>query len=92
MNEATLDKIRKMKHLGMYQAFKTNLETPTDETYTPDEIIAHLVDAEWDERQHRTIEQKLKNARFRYKAKNKRGHYSLSNSFSKPASVFIVLI
>jgi hypothetical protein len=56
MNEATLDKMRKMKLLGMYRAFKTNLETETAETYTPDEIIAHLVDAEWDERQHRTKE------------------------------------
>ena len=61
MNDATLDKMRKMKLLGMYRAFKTNLETETQEHYTPDEIIAHLIDAEWDERQHRTVEQKIKN-------------------------------
>lgn len=29
---------------------------------------AHLVDAEWDDRQNRSIEQKIKSARFRYKA------------------------
>ena len=68
MNETTLDKMRKMKLLGMYRTFKTNLETEQGETYTPDEIIAHLVDAEWDERQNRNIEHKIKNARFRYKA------------------------
>src|SRR5205814_86197 len=34
----------------------------------PDEIVAHLINAEWDERQNRNIEQKIKNARFRYKA------------------------
>jgi len=68
MNEQTLDKMRKMKLLGMYRAFKTNLETPSDESYTPDEIVTHLIDAEWDERQNRNIEYKIRNARFRYKA------------------------
>lgn len=68
MNETTLDKMRKMKLSGMYRAFKTNLETDTGESYTTDEIIAHLIDAEWDERQHRNVEHKIKNARFRYKA------------------------
>ena len=83
MNEATLDKMRKMKLLGMYRAFKTNLETQTDETYTPDEIIAHLVDAEWDERQHRTVEQKIKNARFRYKAALEDLHYNAGRNIDK---------
>lgn len=68
MNEVTLDKMRKMKLLGMYRAFKTNLETETNEPYTSDEMITHLIDAEWDERQNRNIESKIKNARFRYKA------------------------
>jgi DNA replication protein DnaC len=68
MNAATLDKMRKMKLLGMYRAFKTNLDTDREHTYTPDEIIAHLVDAEWDERQNRNVQMKVKNARFRYRA------------------------
>jgi hypothetical protein len=42
MNDATLDKMRRMKLLGMYRAFKTNLETERSETFTSDEIIAHL--------------------------------------------------
>jgi DNA replication protein DnaC len=68
MNAATLDKMRKMKLLGMYRAFKTNLDTDREQSYTPDEIIAHLVDAEWDERQNRNVQMKVKNARFRYRA------------------------
>jgi len=68
MNTATLDKMRKMKLLGMSSAFKTNMEAEKDATYTPDELIAYLVDAEWDARQNRSVEQKIKNARFRYKA------------------------
>lgn len=68
MNATTLEKMRKMKLQGMYQVFKTNLESETTTTYTSDELIAHLVDAEWDDRQNRGIEQKIKNARFRYRA------------------------
>lgn len=83
MNDATLDKMRKMKLLGMHRAFKTNLETSTDETYTPDEIVAHLVDAEWDERQHRSVEQKIKNARFRYKAALEDLHYHPGRNIDK---------
>ena len=68
MNATTLDKMRKMKLMGMYRTFKANLESEQGQTYTPDEIIACLVDAEWDDRQNRNIEHKIKNARFRYKA------------------------
>lgn len=83
MNELTLDKMRKMKLLGMYRAFKTNLETEIDEAYTPDEIIAHLIEAEWDERQNRNIEHKIKNARFRYKAALEDLHYHADRNIDK---------
>jgi len=83
MNAATLDKMRKMKLLGMYRAFKTNLETETAENYTPDEIIAHLIEAEWDERQNRNIEQKIKNARFRYKAVLEDLYYHIDRNIDK---------
>lgn len=68
MNATTLEKLRTMKLLGMHRAFKTDLEAGRTDHYTVDEMIAHLVEAEWDERQNRSIEQKIKNARFRYKA------------------------
>ncbi len=68
MNVTTLEKMRKMKFFGMHRAFKISLETGRQESYTPDEIIAHLVDAEWDDRQNRSMERHVKNARFRYKA------------------------
>ncbi len=68
MNEKTLEKMRKMKFFGMHRSFKTSLESEGQQTYTPDEIIAQLVDAEWDDRQNRSVERHVKNARFRYKA------------------------
>lgn len=83
MNETTLDKMRKMKLFGMYRAFKTNLEDNTGESFTVDEIVAHLVDAEWDERQGRSIEQKIKNARFRYKAALEDLHYNTNRNIDK---------
>jgi DNA replication protein DnaC len=68
MNNTTLEKMRKMKLLGMHRAFKTNLESGRNESFTPDEIVAHLVESEWEDRQNRAIERNIKNARFRYKA------------------------
>ncbi|WP_018616397.1 ATP-binding protein, partial [Segetibacter koreensis] len=68
MNTNTLDKMRKMKFFDMFHAFKSSLETGQTIDYTADELLAHLVDAEWDDRQNRRIERQLLNARFRYKA------------------------
>ncbi len=83
MNTATLDKMRKMKFFGMYRAFKISLESGKAETYTPGEIIAHLIDTEWDDRQNRGVEQKIKNARFRYKAVLEDLHYSTDRNIDK---------
>lgn len=49
-----------MKLTGMHRALKTSLESGKQEEYTSDEMVAHIVDAEWDERQNRSIEQKVK--------------------------------
>jgi DNA replication protein DnaC len=83
MNATTLDKMRKMKLMGMYRTFKTNLESEQGQTYTPDEVIAYLVDAEWDDRQNRNIEHKIKNARFRYKAALEDLHYHTDRNIDK---------
>jgi DNA replication protein DnaC len=83
MNATTLDKMRKMKLMGMYRTFKTNLESEQEQTYTQDEIIAHLVDAEWDDRQNRNIENKIRNAHFRYKAALEDLHYHTDRNIDK---------
>ena len=48
MNATTLEKMRKMKFFGMFRTFKTNLESGKQEDYTADEMIANLIEAEWD--------------------------------------------
>ena len=83
MNETTLEKMRKIKCFGMYRAFKTNLESGTVQDYTTDEMIAHLVESELDDRQNRSIEQKVKNAHFRYKAALENLSYTASRNIDK---------
>jgi len=68
MNETTLTKMKHMKFYGMYGAFRTAIETSKTDDYTIDEFAAHLIEAEWEDRQNRKIERGIKNARFRYKA------------------------
>jgi len=83
MNTTTLDKMRRMRFYGMFRAFKISMESGKQETYTPDEIIAHLIEAEWDDRQNRSIEQKIKNARFRYKAAIEDLYYNNERNIDK---------
>ncbi len=68
MNTDTLEKMKQMRLLGMYRAFRTSVESAKNEQLTADEMTALLIDSEWDERHNRHIERTTKNARFRYKA------------------------
>lgn len=63
-----LTKMKHMKLLGMAKAFHLTLESGKNEKFTPDEMITHLVESEWDERYNRKLERTLQSARFRYKA------------------------
>lgn len=75
MNTLTLEKMRKMKFLGMYRAFKTSIESGKTENYTADEMVSSLIDSEWDDRKNRSVERQLKNAKFRYKASIEEFHF-----------------
>jgi len=67
-NETTLEHMRRMKLYGMQKAFKLALENQSLSHLTADELIAHLIIQEWDDRQNRSQERSIKNARFRYPA------------------------
>jgi DNA replication protein DnaC len=75
MNEQTLEKMNTMKLYGMHRAFKTGIETGKTDSFTTDQLIGYLVDAEYDDRSDRKIMRLIKNARFRYKASLERLHY-----------------
>lgn len=68
MNTETLEKMRKMKFHGMFRMFKASMEDDRNNSLTADEMVAALIDSEWDDRQNRSVERHLSNARFRYKA------------------------
>ena len=68
MNEQTVARMKEMKVYGMLRAFQTSLESGRANDLTTDEMIAHLVDEEWDDRHNRKIARSMTNARFRYKA------------------------
>ena len=65
-NQATLDKLDRMRLHGMARALRTSLETQSQ--CTTDELLARLVDAEWDDRHERRLKRLPKAARFRYPA------------------------
>lgn len=83
MNKQTLDKMQQMKLYGMHHAFTTILENDSDNTLSPDQIIAQLVDAEHDDRLNRRIDRLIKNARFRYKAAVEEIRYTPERNLEK---------
>ena len=53
-NQATLHKLEQMRLHGMARALRTSLDTQSQ--WTADELLAHLVDAESDDRHERRLE------------------------------------
>lgn len=69
MTTATLDKMRSMRLFGMHQAYESAIQNTTIKQFSKDELMAHMVDAEWTDRSNRRLERLLKSAQFRYPAK-----------------------
>ena len=69
MNQtATMQKLEEMRLSGFSRIYREMLETGIKKDFTVDEAIAHLVQAEWDDRYNRRLQRLLKNAKFRYQA------------------------
>lgn len=83
MNQETLDKMRQMRLLGMYNAFKISMESFKTESMTTDQFVAWLVSNEWDDSCNRMIERLIKQASFRYKASLEEVDYSLERGLER---------
>jgi DNA replication protein DnaC len=83
MNKESLDKMSRMRLLGMHHAFETAIETKQMNTFTNDELIHHLIQSEWDDRQYRSLQRGLKNANFRYKASIEQLDYAEERGLDK---------
>jgi DNA replication protein DnaC len=66
MNEETVHRMKQMKLLGMAAAFQASFEQEQMANLTNDQIISMLIEAEWDDRNNRRIERRLRQAKFRY--------------------------
>ena len=82
-NQATLQKLEQMKLHGMSRAFNATMETGIKNNFTPDELLAHLVDAEWDERYNRKLKRLLHAARFRYFSSLEELDFNLNRNLDK---------
>jgi len=77
MNQQTLDKMKRMKLYGMHRSFQNVLEASTMNNLTTDELLAQLIESEWDDRHNRAVARTLHNAKFRYKASIEMIDYSI---------------
>ena len=65
-NQATLDKMRELKFAGMREQFETLMQTGNNSDMSTDEIVAQLIDSEWNCRNNRKIDRSVKSAKLRY--------------------------
>jgi len=82
-NEATIAKMQKMKLYGMLRAFNQSLEAGMISKVTADELLGHLVDAEWDDRHNRRLQRLIKAAKFRYQASLDEIDFNLDRGLDK---------
>jgi DNA replication protein DnaC len=68
MNEVTLEKMGKLRLFGMQESFKGILASKSCREFTTDQLLAMLVQAEWEDHENRKIHRLMKNAKFRYQA------------------------
>jgi DNA replication protein DnaC len=83
MNETILQKMKQMKLHGMAAAFKTSLEDGGKVSMTTDELISFLIESEWDDRNNRRIERRIRVARFRYKANVEQIDFKIDRNLDK---------
>lgn len=83
MNTETLEKMRQLRLFGMYDAFKTNLESSVKESLTADQFVSLLVANEWDDRKNRAVERAVRIASFRYKASVEQIDYSIERGLDR---------
>ncbi len=65
-NTQTLEKMKKLRLYGMHTCFENAVETGMIHNFKPDELLSHLIEAEYDERCERKLQNLIKNANFRF--------------------------
>ena len=65
---ATIEKLGRMRLYGFEQSYREITNNAQQEKFTTDELIAHLVDAEYDDRYNKKLNRLIKQARFKQQA------------------------
>jgi len=61
-------KLNQMKLYGMARAYETIQSTRQSGKMTDDELVTHIVEAEWEDRENHKLQRLIKTAKFRYQA------------------------
>lgn len=69
MTQSTaLNQMSKMRFHGMMEAYRTILDSNRHHDLNPEELVNHLLQAEWEERENKKIDRLYRTAKFRYSA------------------------
>ena len=82
-NNQTLEKMKQMRLFGMHDCFRNAVETGVIHDYTAEEFIAHLIEAEDEERNGRKTQRLIKNAHFRFIAQLEDISYTAERNLTK---------
>jgi len=82
-NQATLDKMKVLKLTGMMNSFQNMLDTGSIHDLKNDEMTAHLVEAEYDEKHNKRIKTLIKNSSFRMIAHLEEIKYDSTRNINK---------
>jgi DNA replication protein DnaC len=84
MNQTTtIQKLEEMRMSGFIRAYKEIMETGRNKDFTTEEILSHLVQAEWDDRYNRRLKRLIARARFRYQASMEQIDYIAKRELDK---------
>jgi DNA replication protein DnaC len=82
-NEQTLEKMKKLRLCGMYESLKNALETGLVHDFKADEFIAHLIEAELEDKTNRKIGRLIQNAKFKFIAQIEDIKYGADRNLNK---------
>jgi DNA replication protein DnaC len=82
-NNSTLEKMKELKLYGMQKAFASSLQIQQEQQLTVDEMLAFLIESEYNYRQTIRIKGALSRAKFRYHASIENINFTQERGLSK---------
>lgn len=79
----TLQKLEEMRLKGFARIYRDILDTGKGKDFSSEEIIDHLVQAEWDDRYNRRLQRLINQAKFRYQANLEQMDYTPKRELDK---------